>query len=79
MLFANIRRLTPDIIKKSPVTFDIIWSTETNMFIQLNPKKPSYTDNIWIDIPDYDKEANPHLLVSNKNKLSNYKILHAYR
>ena len=74
MLYTNIRRLTPEIIKRSSVTFDVVWANETNMFIQLNPIKPS---DIWKGIPDYDKDANPYLIPS--NKINKYKILHAYR
>ena len=46
----NITRLTSNIIKKSPYTFDVLWSKGNLMLIEMNPKYPKYVG----DPPDYD-------------------------
>ena len=38
MISRNIQRLTASIIKKSPYTFDVVWSKDNYILIKLNPK-----------------------------------------
>tara|TARA_A100001015_G_scaffold271867_2_gene325895 strand:- start:4371 stop:4628 length:258 start_codon:yes stop_codon:yes gene_type:complete len=46
MLSRNIQRLTASIIKKSPYTFDVVWSKDNYILIKLNPKNTNYTPPI---------------------------------
>ena len=50
----NITRITSDIIKKTPYTFDVLWSKGNLMLIEMNPKYPTGVG----DPPDYDMLAN---------------------
>ena len=58
MLGPNIRRLTPELLKKSPYHFNVLWQYNNHLFVSMTPK----TADPWKDIPDYDLEANPHLI-----------------
>lgn len=49
----NITRLTSNILKKNPYTFDVVWSKSNLMLIEMNPKYPGYKEKI----PDYDMDA----------------------
>ena len=61
MLGPNIRRLTPELLKKSPYHFNVLYQYNNHLFVSMTPKTPKTVDP-WKDIPDYDLEANPHLI-----------------
>tara|TARA_B100001027_G_C16256571_1_gene327250 strand:+ start:874 stop:1131 length:258 start_codon:yes stop_codon:yes gene_type:complete len=46
MISRNIQRLTASIIKKSPYTFDVVWSKDNYILIKLNPKNTNNTPPI---------------------------------
>lgn len=58
MLGPNIRRLTPELIKKTPYHFNVMWQYNNHLFVSMTPK----TTNPWKGIHDYDLEVNPHLI-----------------
>lgn len=58
MLGPNIRRLTPELLKKSPYHFNVLYQYNNHLVVSMTPK----TLDPWKDIPDYDLEANPHLI-----------------
>ena len=57
MTYTAIRRLTPELIKYSNYHFNVIWSGEKYMLIELT-KKPN--KNIWNSISNsnYENEEN---------------------
>ena len=58
MLGPNIRRLTPELLKKSPYHFNVLCQYNNHLFVSITPK----TWDPWKDIPDYDLDVNPHLI-----------------
>ena len=58
MLGPNIRRLTPELLKKSPYHFNVLCQYNNHLFVSMTPK----TADPWKDIPEYDLEVNPHLI-----------------
>ena len=58
MLGPNIRRLTPELLKKSPYHFNVLYQYNNHLFVSMTPK----TLDPWKDIPEYDLEANQHLI-----------------
>ena len=63
MIPIGLRRLTPYFVKKSAYDFNILWTKERYLLIELTKKPPKHKElMVYKDIPDYDKEVNPFLL-----------------
>lgn len=65
MIHRVFRKLTPEFVKKSGYEFNVLWTNNRYVFIELNKKK-----DIWKDIPDYDKNVNPYLYDKNKKDVN---------
>ncbi len=61
MLPQNITRITSNVLKKYPYTFDILWNKSNYLLVELNHKKIPH-DKVpdYDNIPDYDLEAAIH-------------------
>ena len=68
MFPSSLRTLTWQIVKNSPFNFNILWSKQNYILIELS-QKPTWIKNNNEDdtIPDYDLDVNPHL--NNINKI----------
>ena len=64
MIPPRLQQLGWKFIKKSPYKFNILWSKENYMLIELTKKQNLYKNKNKNSkkIPDYDLEVNPFLL-----------------
>ena len=73
MLGPNIRRLTPELLKKSPYHFNVLCQYNNHLFVSMTPKK----SDPWKYIPDYDLEINPYLIPAHNTTVASLSSSHS--